>query len=47
MGTIYLTIAAFDLTDVQKEMVVSFLYTGAVIGAALGGTLCDISGMIN
>jgi len=35
---------AFDLTDVQKEMVVSFLYTGAVIGAALGGTLCDISG---
>jgi len=35
---------AFDLTDVQKEMVVSFLYIGAVIGAALGGTLCDISG---
>uniref|UniRef100_A0A7S2UKA0 Hexose transporter 1 n=1 Tax=Attheya septentrionalis TaxID=420275 RepID=A0A7S2UKA0_9STRA len=35
---------AFDLSQRQQEMVVSFLYLGGGLGAAVGGTLCDMAG---
>lgn len=35
---------AFDLTPKQEEMVVSILYLGGGLGAAVGGTLCDFLG---
>lgn len=35
---------SFDLTQSQQEMVVSFLYLGGGIGAAVGGSLCDSLG---
>jgi MFS family permease len=34
----------FDLTVSQEELVVSILYVGGGLGAALGGTLCDFLG---
>ena len=34
----------FDLTENQQELVVSILYVGGGLGAALGGTLCDVLG---
>lgn len=36
--------ASLDLTQSQQEMVVSFLYLGGGIGAAVGGSLCDSLG---
>mmetsp|Transcript_50520 Transcript_50520/g.152192 ORF Transcript_50520/g.152192 Transcript_50520/m.152192 type:complete len:482 (-) Transcript_50520:600-2045(-) len=35
---------SLDLTQSQQEMVVSFLYLGGGIGAAVGGSLCDSLG---
>ena len=35
---------AFDLTERQSELVVSFLYIGGGLGAAIGGSLCDAAG---
>lgn len=35
---------AFDLTNNQEELVVSILYVGGGLGAAVGGTLCDVLG---
>jgi MFS family permease len=35
---------AFDLTNSQKESVVSILYVGGGLGAALGGSICDSFG---
>jgi len=32
---------SFDLSESQKESVVSFLYLGGLFGAALGGFVCD------
>ena len=29
--------SAFDLSEYEQEMIVSFLYVGGVIGAAIGG----------
>jgi len=31
----------FDLDDNQKELVVSILYVGGIVGAVCGGSLCD------
>lgn len=36
--------AEFDLTESQQEWVVGILYLGGVLGAALGGILCDAIG---
>jgi MFS family permease len=36
--------AAFDLAENEQESVVSFLYLGAGLGAAVGGYLCDAKG---
>lgn len=35
---------AFHLTEAQQESVVSILYLGGAMGAALGGSLCDVFG---
>jgi len=35
---------AFDLNHTQQELVVSILYLGGGIGAALGGSICDTCG---
>jgi MFS family permease len=34
----------FDLTSKQQELVVSILYVGGGLGAAVGGSLCDAAG---
>ena len=34
----------FDLDASQQEMIVSFLFLGGAVGAAVGGTLCDKAG---
>jgi len=34
----------FELSKTQQEMLVSFLFLGGTIGAAIGGTICDTSG---
>lgn len=34
----------FDLTNRQQELVVSILYLGGGVGAAVGGSLCDLVG---
>lgn len=36
--------STFSLTERQQEMVVSFLYLGGGLGAAIGGSLCDTAG---
>ena len=36
--------STFSLTESQQELVVSILYLGGGLGAALGGTLCDVLG---
>jgi len=35
---------AFELTERQSELVVSFLYIGGGLGSAIGGSLCDTGG---
>lgn len=34
----------FDLSSMKQEMIVSFMYLGAVFGAAVGGYVCDRKG---
>lgn len=36
--------STFSFTERQQEMVVSFLYLGGGLGAAIGGSLCDTAG---
>eukprot|EP00559_Dactyliosolen_fragilissimus_P002988 CAMPEP_0184864214 /NCGR_PEP_ID=MMETSP0580-20130426/14136_1 /TAXON_ID=1118495 /ORGANISM="Dactyliosolen fragilissimus" /LENGTH=602 /DNA_ID=CAMNT_0027362907 /DNA_START=112 /DNA_END=1920 /DNA_ORIENTATION=+ len=43
-GALPLLTEEFFLSRTQQEMVVSFLYIGGGIGAALGGLICDGSG---
>ena len=38
---------SLSLTDKQQEMVVSFLYLGGVLGATIGGVICDTFGRKN
>ena len=40
-------LSAFELEESQEEMVVSFLYIGAGIGAVVGGWICDAAGKFN
>ena len=34
----------FNLSDHEREMVVSFLYLGSGLGALVGGHICDKNG---
>ena len=43
-GALPQIVNAFDLTERQSELVVSFLYIGGGLGAAIGGSLCDAAG---
>ena len=43
-GALPQIVSAFDLTERQSELVVSFLYIGGGLGAAIGGSLCDAAG---
>lgn len=43
-GALPQLIATFDLTSKQQEIVVSILYVGGGLGAAVGGLLCDAFG---
>jgi MFS family permease len=43
-GALPQIVSAFDLTERQSEFVVSSLYVGGGVGAAIGGSLCDAAG---
>lgn len=43
-GALPQIVSAFDLTERKSELVVSFLYIGGGLGAAIGGSLCDAAG---
>ena len=43
-GALPQIVNAFELTERQSELVVSFLYVGGGLGSAIGGSLCDTAG---
>jgi MFS family permease len=43
-GALPQIVNAFELTERQSELVVSFLYIGGGLGSAIGGSLCDTAG---
>jgi MFS transporter, SP family, major inositol transporter len=44
LGVISGALPAFDLSQSQQQLVVSILYVGGGLDAALGGTVCDTQG---